>query len=133
MVHKFIKTPIQDLYEIRNDSFSDTRGLFLNAFRIQEPEFKKIWKDRSIKQINLSTTYQKGVVRGLHFQKEPFSEAKIVVGVHGAALTNIMFCKPGQASLVEISFLDGYNYPVGRHKISYIKLNFQSFHFFRIS
>ena len=83
MVHNFTKTPIKDLYEIRNDSFLDARGLFLNAFRIQEPEFKKIWKDRSIKQINLSTTYQKGVVRGLHFQKEPFSEAKIVRCIKG--------------------------------------------------
>ena len=83
MAHDFVKTPIKDLYEIRNDSFLDARGLFLNAFRIQEPEFKKIWKDRSIKQINLSTTYQKGVVRGLHFQKEPFSEAKIVRCIKG--------------------------------------------------
>ena len=83
VVHKFIKTPIKDLYEIQNDSFSDARGLFLNMFRIQELEFKKIWKDRSIKQINLSTTYQKGVVRGLHFQQEPFREAKIVRCIKG--------------------------------------------------
>ena len=43
-----------------------------------------------------------------------FHGAKVVLGVHGAAFSNIMFCKPNRTSIVEITFFDGYEFPVGK-------------------
>jgi capsular polysaccharide biosynthesis protein len=42
-----------------------------------------------------------------------FNGAKVVVGLHGAALSNIIFCEPNRTSIVEIAFYEGYDYPVG--------------------
>ena len=44
---------------------------------------KNLGFNKSIKQINLSVTKSKGVIRGLHFQSRPFSETKIVTCIRG--------------------------------------------------
>ncbi len=71
-------TPINGVLELTAQTFIDHRGLFLNAFRSQEPVFQQAWGDRSISQVNLSFTKVVGTIRGLHLQAEPYSEAKLV-------------------------------------------------------
>ena len=78
MKSEIVTTSINDLIEIHSQPFTDTRGFFLNAFREQESTFQKSWGGRSISQVNISHTKDVGVVRGLHYQKEPHSEAKLV-------------------------------------------------------
>lgn len=71
-------TPINGLFELFNEPFTDARGAFLNAFRAQEESFMGSWGDRGIAQVNLSRSKSVGTIRGLHFQKGPHSEAKLV-------------------------------------------------------
>lgn len=78
MKHEIIFTPIKDLYELKGEKYSDNRGEFLNIFRIQEKEFKNIWRDRDIEQINISKNKKVGTIRGLHYQNQPYEEAKII-------------------------------------------------------
>ena len=74
---------IEGAYEIKNSPFMDQRGSFLNLIKYQDTNFRKIWGSRSIKQINLSFTKQKGTIRGMHLQKEPFREAKLITCIKG--------------------------------------------------
>ena len=64
-------------------SVSDSRGEFLSFFKEDSLQLNKIWGNRNIKQVNMSINKKIGTVRGMHFQKEPFQEAKIVNCIKG--------------------------------------------------
>lgn len=76
-------TPIPGVVELLNQPFCDHRGAFLNAYRAQELAFMSSWGDRDIVQVNLSRTEVVGTIRGLHFQRDPFSESKLVRCLRG--------------------------------------------------
>lgn len=64
--------------------FSDERGFFLETFN--ESKYKEIvGREYSFVQDNLSCS-GKGVLRGLHFQNEPFAQGKLVQVVKGSVL-----------------------------------------------
>jgi dTDP-4-dehydrorhamnose 3,5-epimerase len=77
------RTLINGVLEVRGHPFADHRGAFLNAFRSQEAAFMACWGDRSIAQVNLSRTEAVGMIRGLHLQAQPHSEAKLVRCLRG--------------------------------------------------
>lgn len=83
MLADVMTTPLPGIWELRIQPFKDHRGAFLNAFRMQDPAFQKVWGKRSIAQVNVSRTDVVGTVRGLHFQADPFSEAKLVRCIRG--------------------------------------------------
>lgn len=76
-------TSIPGVFELHTQPFADHRGAFLNAFRAQELAFMGSWGDRGIAQVNLSRTEVVGTIRGLHLQRDPFSEAKLVRCLRG--------------------------------------------------
>ena len=59
----------------------DERGYLHKLFCFKE--LKKILNKKKIKQINITHTKKNGYVRGLHFQKKPFEEMKIVTCIKG--------------------------------------------------
>lgn len=61
---------------IRPQVFKDDRGFFLETYSKKKFEEAGIAVD--FVQDNHSMSAQKGVLRGLHFQKTPFSQAKLV-------------------------------------------------------
>jgi dTDP-4-dehydrorhamnose 3,5-epimerase len=73
---EFIDTPITGLMVIQRNPIEDARG-FLSRLYSGE-EFSHAGVSKPIIQINHSYTRMKGAVRGLHYQKPPFSETKIV-------------------------------------------------------
>ena len=80
---KFIKTEIPEVVIIEPRVFGDDRGYFLESFNQNEFE-KNIGKVTFI-QDNESKS-SKGVLRGLHFQKPPFSQAKLVRCIEGSVI-----------------------------------------------
>lgn len=80
---KIITTPILDLVVLEPKVFGDDRGYFMESF--QEDWFKKNVSDTKFIQDNESKS-SKGVLRGLHFQKPPFSQAKLVRVIQGEVL-----------------------------------------------
>lgn len=78
-----MSTEFSGLYIIEPNLFKDERGAFCRLFC--EDELKDIFKFH-IKQINYSLTKEKGTVRGLHFQYEPYAEIKMVKCIKGGAL-----------------------------------------------
>ncbi|MBL7915760.1 MAG: dTDP-4-dehydrorhamnose 3,5-epimerase [Bacteroidia bacterium] len=63
--------------------FTDERGYFFESFN--EDRFRKAGIDVSFVQDNHSLS-SKGVLRGLHFQKPPFEQGKLVRVAHGSVL-----------------------------------------------
>lgn len=79
---KFKETKIKGLYIIEPSTSVDERGCFTRLFC--EEEFKKAGLAFKIVQVNQSITKKKGTIRGMHFQKPPKAEDKIVQCIRGA-------------------------------------------------
>ncbi len=78
-----IKTDIDGLVVIEPRVFGDSRGYFFESF--SERDFKREVADVDFVQDNESKSSY-GVVRGLHFQKPPYAQAKLVRVVKGKVL-----------------------------------------------
>jgi len=80
---KFTQTGLQGLVVIEPTVFEDNRGAFFEAYNSRV--FKQNGIDCAFIQDNQSSS-SKGVIRGLHFQKAPFAQAKLVRVLHGTIL-----------------------------------------------
>ena len=81
MPFKFEHLDIPDLMLITAQTFSDDRGYFLETYK--HSEFADNGIDVNFLQDNFSHSTH-GVLRGLHFQKEPNAQAKLVKVLRGA-------------------------------------------------
>lgn len=77
----FIPTSLAGSFVIEPNVFTDDRGWFTRFYC--KNDFKEIGHDKEWVQLNHSTTNKKGTVRGLHFQKEPYREIKMVKCIAG--------------------------------------------------
>jgi len=80
---KIIPTAIPDLILIEPKAFEDSRGFFMETFR--DDWLAKLGIKHSFVQDNHSKS-MKGVLRGLHLQKPPYEQAKLVRVIQGEAL-----------------------------------------------
>ena len=80
---KVLKTSIKGVVIIEPDLFKDSRGYFFESFN--QKEFKEKVCETLFVQDNESKSCF-GVLRGLHFQKPPFAQSKLVRVVKGAVL-----------------------------------------------
>ncbi len=78
---KFIKNTIKGSYVIELDKKNDQRGFFARFFCTNE--FKKKKLTNKFIQINNSMTLMKGTIRGMHYQKKPFEEVKVIRCISG--------------------------------------------------
>ena len=69
------KTLFEDLLIINLESYTDKRGVFRQLYR--KDQFKEIFPSINFCQDNESVS-NFGVLRGLHFQRDPFGQAKLV-------------------------------------------------------
>ncbi|MGC9079501.1 MAG: dTDP-4-dehydrorhamnose 3,5-epimerase [Nanopusillaceae archaeon] len=79
MPFEFIRLEIPDVILIKPKKFEDERGFFMELFKDQD--IKNII-NFNIVQVNLSRS-KYGVLRGLHFQKGDYAQAKIVTCIRG--------------------------------------------------
>lgn len=79
----FIETPIKDLLIIEPKIWNDNRGYFYESFN--QKTFKEAGIDLEFVQNNQSLS-QKGTLRGLHAQANPFAQGKLVRVIQGRAL-----------------------------------------------
>lgn len=78
---EIIQTKIKDLLIIKPDVFYDERGYFFESYN--KEKFAQQGLTMDFVQDNESKS-TKGVLRGLHFQKPPFAQGKLVRVVKGA-------------------------------------------------
>jgi len=80
---QFIKTEIEGLVIIEPKVFGDPRGYFFESFN--QKRFQEHVREIEFVQDNESRSSY-GVLRGLHFQKPPFDQAKLVRCIEGKVL-----------------------------------------------
>ena len=90
---KKIETGLVDCYILEPDRFGDDRGYFSPYFIQKDLEQLGIKFERVV-QANRSKS-SKGVVRGLHFQKNPKCQAKIVEVIQGSAIDVVVDIREG--------------------------------------
>ena len=78
---KLLPTPLPGLQVVDTEPFSDARGRFERLFCDQQ--WAPLRDDLRFVQVNLSTTARRGTVRGMHYQRAPAAEAKLIRCVHG--------------------------------------------------
>ncbi len=78
-----IKTALEGVVIIEPRVFADARGYFFESFSQKEFE-EKVCKTTFVQDNESKSSY--GVLRGLHFQKPPFAQSKLVRVVQGAVL-----------------------------------------------
>lgn len=79
---KFQELNLKGAFLIELEEFKDERGTFSRQFC--KKEFTKYGIDFNICQCNISTNFKKNTIRGMHYQKEPFLEPKIVSCLTGS-------------------------------------------------
>ena len=80
---KIERTPIEGLLVIEPDVFQDTRGFFEETYN--EERYRTAGITARFVQDNQSMSSY-GVVRGLHFQRGPWTQAKLVTCIMGRVL-----------------------------------------------
>ncbi|MCH5166314.1 MAG: dTDP-4-dehydrorhamnose 3,5-epimerase [Erysipelotrichales bacterium] len=88
---KAIPTELQDCYIIEPKYFGDERGYFVADFILED--MQKLGFDQ-VYQHNTSKS-AKGVVRGMHFQLDPYAQTKIVSVISGAAVDVVIDIRVG--------------------------------------
>jgi len=95
---EFLATPLANLSIICRRPVEDARGSFVRLFCGEE--FAEIGLTKSIAQINHSTTYGKGVVRGMHFQHAPHTETKIISCLKGEIFDVAVDLRPDSSTFL---------------------------------
>ena len=90
-----IKTDIEGVFIIEPRIFKDARGYFFESYSQREFE-QKIGKIDFCQDNESMSTY--GVMRGLHFQRPPFTQSKLVRCVKGSVLDVAVDIRKGSAT-----------------------------------
>lgn len=81
---KIIDTEIKELKIVEPEVFGDHRGWFYESYSYKK--LKELGIDTVFVQDNRSFSAKKGTLRGLHFQKAPFGQAKLICCTRGEIL-----------------------------------------------
>lgn len=85
---KFQELKLKGAFLIELEEHKDIRGTFSRQFC--KKEFLSNGIDFQVCQSNISKNYKKGTIRGLHYQKAPYLENKIVSCLKGRVLDVIV-------------------------------------------
>lgn len=90
---RFTRTEIPGVIAVDAEPHADARGAFARLYC--PDEFAAAGIDFAPSQVNLSTNTARLTLRGMHFQKPPFAEAKLVRVVRGRAWDVALDLRPG--------------------------------------
>ncbi len=96
---KFKATSLSGMFVIEPKPFRDDRGFFARIFC--KEEFRTTGLTKEIIHINHSLTAGRGVVRGMHFQKPPHAEIKIIKCLRGKVFDVAVDLRAGSATFLQ--------------------------------
>jgi len=88
----FTESRIPGAWIIDVTAIHDDRGLF--AMTWLPDEFRRHGIEPALAQCNLAFNYQRGTLRGMHFQTAPHAQAKIIRCTRGALLDVVVDLRP---------------------------------------
>lgn len=89
----FIKTTLKDAFLFEPNVFGDHRGFFMETYN--EKLFKENGFNFEFIQDNHAMSGNSGILRGLHFQLEPYAQTKLVRVTKGAVYDVIVDIRKG--------------------------------------
>lgn len=89
---EIIKTEIEGVVILEPRIFKDERGYFFESFSQREFD-EKVMPIRFVQDNESMSTY--GVMRGLHYQKMPYTQSKLVRCTHGKVLDIVVDIRKG--------------------------------------
>jgi dTDP-4-dehydrorhamnose 3,5-epimerase len=93
---KFTETKLKGAFVIDPEKFEDERGFFARSFSQQEFENHGI--NPRMAECNISFSRKRYTVRGMHFQSEPFAQAKLVRCTKGAIYDVMIDLRPASTT-----------------------------------
>ena len=113
---EFVATAIAGVFAVRHDVRADARGRFKRQYC--EADFAAAGLIAHWVQVNHSVTVGRGAIRGLHYQRPPHAEAKLVSCPAGRAFDVAVDLRQGSATFlkwvaVEIDEATSVYLPVG--------------------
>lgn len=116
---EFLKTDLQDAVLIDLSKFEDPRGFFARTFCAEE--FGKQGLVTQFPQGNYSYNVSKGTLRGMHYQKAPNGEVKLVRVVQGAILDVIIDLRPSSSTYLK---WEGFELTAENARTLYVPVGF---------
>ena len=95
----FEETKLEGVFVIIPERKNDERGFFARVF--DEKIFEEKGLNCKIKQCNISFNKTKGTIRGIHFQKKPYQEAKFVRCIKGSIFVIIIDLRKESKTFLE--------------------------------
>ena len=92
----FKETNLQGAFVIEPEMLSDDRGAFARIFC--QKEFKDHGLNQNISQCSISINSKKFTLRGMHFQKSPYEEAKLIHCSRGLIYDVIVDLRPNSST-----------------------------------
>ncbi|SVE03487.1 uncharacterized protein METZ01_LOCUS456341 [marine metagenome] len=92
----FNELPLKGAYTIDLEKREDGRGFFARYWC--KKKFEELGLDTNIVQINNSVSTQKGTLRGLHYQRPPKAETRIVRCIRGSIWDVIVDIREGSST-----------------------------------
>jgi dTDP-4-dehydrorhamnose 3,5-epimerase len=89
---RFETTGLDGAWLVQIEPRHDSRGFFARTFCVDE--FKAHGLETHFPQHSISRSFRKGTVRGMHFQREPHGEVKLVRCLSGAICDVIIDLRP---------------------------------------
>ncbi|MBM3861385.1 MAG: dTDP-4-dehydrorhamnose 3,5-epimerase [Verrucomicrobia bacterium] len=118
MPFEFHRQNISDVVLIRAKTFDDSRGSFWESFRQSAFETHGLPCRYPQDNISYSTC---GVLRGLHYQKHPKAQAKLVMPVQGEIFDVAVDIRRGSPTYAQWT---GINLAADRHEMLYVPEGF---------
>ncbi len=116
---KFTETELSGSFVIEVEKIEDDRGFFGRLWC--DEELKKYNLNTNIVQANISLSKKAGTLRGLHFQKSPYQETKLLRCTKGAVYNVIIDLRPESPTFKKWF---GVKLTEDNHKMIYVPENF---------
>lgn len=93
---KFTETEIAGLWVIELEPARDHRGFFAPTF--SEDDFRARGLESRVAECSIAFTARAGTLRGMHYQREPHGQAKLVRCTRGALYDAVIDLRPDSAT-----------------------------------
>ncbi len=88
----FFRLPLEGVFLIEPERKEDERGFFARTFC--QREFEAQGLTFSVRQCSVSFNKKRGTLRGMHFQREPYQETKLIRCTQGAIYDVVIDLRP---------------------------------------
>src|SRR5262249_27182541 len=116
---RFWSTRLRDVKLIELEPVRDQRGYFARTFCVNE--FAAAGLATAFVQHSMSRTALRGTVRGMHFQRPPSEETKLIRCLAGAIYDVLIDLRPASPSYLQ---WEGYELSVGDGRQLYVPIGF---------